>query len=95
MAAYVIADIEIKDPTHYEEYRKQVMPTLAAYGGNFLVRGGAAERLEGSWEPKRIIVLEFESAAKAREWWFSPEYEGPKALRRRLSEGSLILVEGV
>ena len=95
MAGYVIADVEVKDPNGYEEYRRQVAPTLARYGGRFLVRGGVAERLEGDWEPRRLIVLEFDSLARAREWWSSKEYHGPKALRQRLAITNLVVVEGV
>lgn len=95
MAAYVIADIEITDPVTYEEYRKLAPVSLAAHGGRFVVRGGQTEVLEGDWKPNRIVVLEFESAEKARKWWHSPEYEKPKSLRQSASLGSMIIVEGV
>ena len=39
MAGYVVVDVEVTNPSAYEEYRKQVMPTIEAYGGRFLVRG--------------------------------------------------------
>lgn len=95
MAAYVIADVKVEDADRYEEYRAQVAPTLERYGGEFLVRGGAHETLEGEWRPDRLVILRFESPEAARAWWSSPEYEGPRALRRSASEGSLVLVEGV
>ena len=94
MAAYVIADVKVKDPVTYEEYKKMVMPTLEAYGGTFVVRGGRAETLEGDWAPNRLVILEFESVERAKEWWGSDEYEGPKRLRQSASSGSLIVVEG-
>ena len=95
MAAYVIADVRVEDPEVYAEYRAQVMPTLEQYGGRFIVRGGAAERLEGAWEPNRIVVIEFDSVERAKAWWSSPEYRGPRELRQSVSTGSLIVVEGV
>ena len=94
MKGYVIGDVEVHDPEAYEEYRRQVPATLEAYGGRFLVRGGKHETLEGDWRPKRLVVLEFDSPEQARAWWESEEYREPKALRQRLSTGSLILVEG-
>jgi uncharacterized protein (DUF1330 family) len=94
MAGYVIAEIEITEPGAYEEYKKMVMPTLAAYGGRFLVRGGAAEKLEGDPDPGRIVVLEFESAARAKQWWASAEYAPAKARRQAASRGRLIVVDG-
>jgi uncharacterized protein (DUF1330 family) len=95
MPAYMIVDIEIHDPAAYDEYRKVVGPTLAQYGGKFVVRGGKIDVLEGSWNPKRIVVLEFESAARARQWYDSEEYRVPKQIRMRASKGNIIVVEGV
>ncbi len=95
MAAYIVVSVEVHDPVRYEEYRKSVAPTLVAYGGRFLVRGGKVEVLEGSWAPKRFVVVEFPSAEKARAWWHSAEYAAPKALRQATSYTDMVLVEGV
>lgn len=94
MAAYVLAEIEITDPEGYKEYTKQVPATIAKYGGRFLVRGGACEALEGEWPRPRRVLLEFPSAEAARNWWNSPEYEKPRALRQAASKGRLLLMEG-
>ncbi len=95
MAAYVIADVEVRDPEAYARYRRVVGPTIEAYGGRFLARGGAAETLEGDWIPNRIVILEFDSLERAKRWWSSEEYREPKALRQSVSVGRLIVVEGV
>ena len=95
MAAYVIVDVEITDPALYAAYIRVVPPTIAKYGGKFLVRGGRAETLEGSWSPKRVVVVEFPTFEQAREWWESEEYRDPKALRQSASITDMILVEGV
>jgi uncharacterized protein (DUF1330 family) len=95
MAAYLFANVDVRDPILYEEYRKQVPATLARYGGKFIVRGGATEVLEGKLAPRRIIIIEFESLERAKAWWDSPEYRPLRALRQRASEGDLLLVAGV
>ena len=95
MAAYVIAQIEITDPARFEEYRRQVPATLEAYGGKFIVRGGQSETLEGTWQPKRVVVLEFPDRASARAWWSSEQYADAKALRQRAAHTELIVIEGV
>ena len=95
MAAYFIVDIEVTDPTAFEEYRKQVEGTVEKYGGKALVRGGQMQTLEGDWKPKRIVVTEFPSIEQARRWYDSEEYLALKALRLRTSRGSVVLVEGV
>jgi uncharacterized protein (DUF1330 family) len=60
-----------------------------------VVRGGKTETVEGQWEPTRLIVLEFESAARAKEWWASEEYREAKALRQRTARTNAVIVEGV
>lgn len=95
MAAYIIVDVDILDRERYAEYVKTVPPTIAAHGGRFLVRGGAAEILEGAWQPKRVVVIQFDSVARAKQWWASEEYRLPKALRQSASRANMIVVEGV
>jgi uncharacterized protein (DUF1330 family) len=95
MAAYFIADVDVNDPEAIEEYRQGVPATVAKYGGKFLVRGGAYEKLEGQWEPKRLVLLEFPSVAEAKRWYDSAEYRELKALRFKAAKTDLVLVEGV
>ena len=95
MPAYLISTIDIKDPAGYEEYRKMVGPALKAFDGKFIVRGGRLEHLEGQWQPRRVVVVEFENLDKARAFWASPEYAAAKLQRQRTSESSVIIVEGV
>ena len=95
MAAYVIAEIEITDPTGYEDYKKMAPASVAAYDGKFVVRGGACVALEGSTLPRRVVVIEFPSVARAREWWDSAEYREAKAQRQRTAKTKMIVVEGV
>ena len=94
MAAYVIVDREVTDPARYAEYRQRVPATVAAYGGPFLVRGGEHQVVEGSWRPRRLVILEFPNLAKAREWYDSEEYREPKAMRLAASSANLVFVDG-
>ena len=95
MSAYVIVDINVTDPVGYEEYKKLAPPVVAAFGGKYLARGGKTETLEGDWSPKRLVILEFESAERAKEWLNSPEYHAPRQLRRQTTETNMVVVEGV
>ena len=94
MAGYVVVQVDVKDPEGYQEYVKLVPPSLAAYGGRFKVRGGKTETLEGSWIPKRLVILEFDSAEQAKKWWASPEYAAAKAIRQRCAVTELLVAEG-
>ena len=94
MAAYLIANVDVKDAATFEEYRKQVPATIAKHGGRYLVRGGRVERVEGTWNPTRLVVLEFPSIEQARQWYDSEEYRGPKALRKTCTVTDAVFVEG-
>ena len=95
MSAYVVVEIEVLDEEKYEPYKHLAAPLVAKYGGRYLVRGGASETLEGEWQPKRLVILEFPSVERAKEWWGAPEYEGPKALRQAATRTQMVLVEGL
>lgn len=95
MAAYVIAQINVTDAETYEDYRALVPATLAAYGGEFMVRGGDQEALEGEAPSPRTVILRFADMATARAWHDSPEYAEAKAIRQSASTGTLLLVDGI
>lgn len=95
MPVYVIADIEILDHTLFEEYRQKVPATIAAYRGRYLARGGATDVLEGSWSPKRCVILEFPDMAHLRAWWSSPEYAPLRDMRQRATRSHLIVTQGL
>jgi uncharacterized protein (DUF1330 family) len=94
MSAYVVVDIKIRDRKTYERYKELAAPTVTAYGGRYLVRGGATESLEGDWNPPRLVILEFPDADAGRAWWNSPEYQPAKALRQSCADTVMLLVQG-
>jgi uncharacterized protein (DUF1330 family) len=95
MPAYVIARVEVTDWDKYNEYLKAGPGTVAQYGGKFIARNGEKATLEGPEEIRRLIILEFPSLAKAKEWYNSKEYQNAKKLRAGASIGSLVAIDGV
>src|SRR5882757_4102168 len=95
MSAYVISELEVRDPVAIESYRTIAAKSIAHYGGRYLVRGGAAEVAEGGPPVKKIIVVEFPSMERLREWYASPEYAEALKHRRTALDRRLIFVEGV
>jgi len=95
MPAYVIVDITVHDRDRYEEYKTLAPPSIAAYGGRYLARGGRTEVLEGTASPNRVVILEFPGIERAREWLESPEYREARALRHQAATTSMIVVEGL
>ena len=95
MPAYVIVQVDVKDPVRYEDYKAMVPPSLARFGGRFLVRGGKTHTMEGTWSPQRFVLVEFPNVEQAKAWWASAEYAEAKALRQATSDSQLIIAEGV
>ena len=95
MSGYVIAQIEVKNSENYKEYLANVTDIVTMFGGEFLVRGGEFERVEGEWTNTRNIVIKFPSYEKALEWYHSEEYKPVKEIRLKNAEGSNIIIKGI
>ena len=95
MAVYMILDIEVVDAETYSEYVQQAPATVEQYGGRYLVRGGVITALSGSWEPQRMVVIEFPTMERFQEWLTSPAYSAISPLRERSTKSKVIVVEGV
>jgi uncharacterized protein (DUF1330 family) len=95
MSAYVISEVEVRDAAGFEAYRTIAAKAIAQYGGRYLVRGGAASVVEGGPAPKNIIVVEFPTMERLREWYASVEYAEALKVRQTALDRRLIFVEGV
>ena len=94
MPAYVISEVEVRDQAAMEAYRALAAQTILQYGGRYLARGGAAEVVEGGPPARTVIIVEFPSMDRAREWYASPEYAEALKLRQAALERRLMFVEG-
>ena len=94
MSAYLIADITIHDLENFMEYVKQVPACIKKHGGTYLVRGGEPEAKEGTWEPKRLVVLKFPTKENAEAFLEDPEYQPVAAIRHQAATTNLILADG-
>jgi uncharacterized protein (DUF1330 family) len=98
--AYVIAEVEkdptkIQDPAAARKYAEQAPKSVAAFGGQYLVRGGKTQSVEGEAPKGYIVVIAFDSVEKARGWYDSPAYEAIKAIRQNSTKSRILIVEGV
>jgi uncharacterized protein (DUF1330 family) len=94
MPAYVVSEVEPRDAALFEQYRALAAETIAQYGGRYIVRAGAAELIEGGPPPRALVIVEFPSMARAREWYASPDYAAALQVRQRALERRLIFVDG-
>ncbi|NMO88420.1 DUF1330 domain-containing protein [Actinomycetospora sp. TBRC 11914] len=92
---YVVIDVDITDVPRYLTYMEKVRPALEAAGGRYLVRGGAYTVYEGTWEPARLVLLEFPSREAWESFYRGAEYEGIKVIRDETSTANMVGVEGL
>ena len=95
MSVYCILDVDIKDPERYREYMVRAQPLIEAAGGRYLCRGGEHKVYEGEWQPTRLVLVEFPTAADAESFYNSEAYREAKQIRQSCSETCMVVVEGV
>jgi uncharacterized protein (DUF1330 family) len=94
MSAYVISEVEPRDAALMQQYRALAAATIAQYGGRYIVRAGPAELIEGGPPPKTLVIVEFPSMARAKEWYSSVEYAEALKVRADALTRRLVFVEG-
>jgi uncharacterized protein (DUF1330 family) len=95
MAAYMIVQITITDEEKYKHYRTAVVPLIANFGGEAVVRSGTVYLLEGHHDGRRMVMFEFPSMEAIHSFWNSSEYVPMKELRRDAANLDIWAVPGV
>lgn len=95
MTAYMIVTMTVHDPDAYEDYKKQVPPLIARHGGEYLVRGGAHEVIEGARDPQRVVLFRFPDRVAIRAFIDDPDYAPLKALRHKVASAEILAVDGL
>jgi len=93
--AYVIAEVEVTDPTALQKYGDKVPGIIADFHGHYVVRGGKTQSLEGEGPKGFIVVIGFDSVEKAREWYDSPAYSAIRPIRQGATRSRIYIAEGV
>jgi uncharacterized protein (DUF1330 family) len=93
MPALLIADILVKDAEAYTEYRNANPAIVNSFGGRYIALGGETEVLEGDWQPRRTIVIEFPDMDAIRAFYNSPEYVELRKIRWRNADSRLVAIE--
>jgi uncharacterized protein (DUF1330 family) len=95
VTAYVISDVIGLDPEQVARYRELARDSIAHYGGQYLTNVGAViDHVEGDWAPQNVVLVQFPSLHRAREWYRSAEYAAALEVRRTALRRSLIFVAG-
>ncbi len=92
---YFIAEVNVADLATMQKYGEKVPDTLAPFNHHYVVRGGKAESLEGDPLKGHIVIIAFDSVAKAHEWYDSPAYQAVKPIRQSAAKSRIFIAEGV
>ena len=95
MTAYLLVDVDIHDPEGFQEYRTRTPEFIAKHGGEFLVKGGEFEVIEGDWKPNRLILFKFPNRQAIRNFFADPDYAKVAAIRFKTSKTIAVAVDGV
>jgi len=95
MKGYVISEVEVRDDGLAERYRTLAASSISQYGGRYLVRGATPDPIDGDWAPAaRLVIVEFASPERAREWYASPEYAEARQLAETALSRRLLFADG-
>ena len=95
MSGYFIIQINVTNSENYKEYIEKVTPIVKKFGGEYIVRGGQSENVEGNWPFQRTVVLKFPTYDMVKEWRNSDEYKPIRKIREDNSECNAIIIEGL
>ena len=92
---YLIADVRIDDVDEYKEYMVRAKPIVESYGGEYLVRGGEFNVLEGDYfQPRRMVLIRFPDKKSCDDFYADPAYQEVRAIRLPVSDMVLVGIEG-
>jgi uncharacterized protein (DUF1330 family) len=95
VSVYSISSITVKDRDTYREYMKHVPAIIEKYGGRYLVRGGEIISDDTSWQPERVVILEFPDLAQMKAFRNSDEYKPVEELRHKAADTEGFVVAGL
>jgi len=93
MPAFLIADIDVNDPDAYREYREANPAIVRKFGGRYIALGGEVRVLEGDWQPRRTVIIEFPDMDAIARFYDSPEYQRLRPIRWKSADSRLVAIE--
>ena len=95
MPSYLIVNVDVHDPEKYDAYKSGVVPLVNRHGGEYLVRGGHHDVIEGDWNPTRLVLFRFPDRASIDAFMDDPDYQPLKQLRQSIATTDLVAVDGI
>ncbi len=94
MSAYLIIQATVNDWARFKQYTQIVPDIVAKFGGKYIVQG-AAELIEGQFDPASVVISKWPDKESARSFWASEEYKQAIPLREGTGTFNVMLVDGL
>jgi len=96
MTCYVVALIRITDRDQYDRYAAEFLTLFErSKGVKILAADERPTVLEGDWDDRKVVILEFTDPAAYESFMLSEDYERISAYRRAGTEGVMLLTQGL
>ena len=96
MSAFVISEVRIVDTQAAKRYMALAEASVARHGGRYVARAAVPDVPEGDWdEGRRIVIVEFPTMAKLKEWHASDDYAEALAISKTALDRRLLFVPGL
>lgn len=92
--AYIVGRVTVTDWDAYQEYMKRTPKIIDRFGGRFIARGADIETLEGEKETRRMVIIEFPSAEKAKAFYHSDAYQEARNIRADAAKAQFLVLDG-
>jgi uncharacterized protein (DUF1330 family) len=86
MSALLVSRIRVRNPDQMRAYGAATVPTVAAHGGEVLVRGQFVDALLGEGSAHVTGIMRFPSVDAVQTWFDSAEYRALTDLRDAAGE---------
>lgn len=95
MTVYVVVDNVVHNPEQYKKYLALITPTVAQFGGEYVVRAGKIHLVDSEWKPDRLVIMAFPTAEQAMAWAQDPDVAPIHAMRHANATSKMLIIDGV
>lgn len=95
MTVYIVAQLKFTREALYRRYQERFLGVFSRFDGRALAADENVTVLEGNWHGDKVVMLAFDTEAKARAFMEDSEYQEISRDRRAGADATILLVEGL
>ncbi len=95
MAAYLVAQVEVRDVERFRAYQDQAKRVVVEFSGSFLASSTQVHALEGGPPPQRLVLVGMDSLERCRAFYDSPGYQAAIRARAGVATLDILAAQGL